>query len=59
MSHSVVERFGGGVVSEAQDLTAIDPGPTAGASDHQEAQGAHAEGEGVGTLSGARLGSPP
>src|SRR5215831_4852571 len=57
MGDPIVERFGGGVLSEAQDLAAINPGQAAGASDQQEAQGAHAaEGKGVGPLPRPRLG---
>jgi hypothetical protein len=56
MGHSIVERFGGGVLAEAQDLAAVDPGQAAGSSDQQEPQGAHApKGEGVGALPRTRL----
>ena len=58
MGHSVVERFGCGVLGEAQDLAAVDAGEPAGASDQQEAQGAHAaEGEGIGPLPRPGLGA--
>ena len=30
MGHSIVERLGGGVLAEAQDLAAVDPGQAAG-----------------------------
>jgi hypothetical protein len=56
MGDSIVERFGCRVLGEAQDLAAVDPGQTAGASDEQEAQRAHAaEGEGAGPLPRARF----
>ena len=57
MGHPIVERFGRGVLGQAQDPTTIDAGQATRPSDEQEAQGAHAaEGEGVRPLPRAGLG---
>ena len=57
MSDSIVECFGGGVLGEAQNLAAVDPGQAAGAGDQQEAQRAHtAKGVGIGPLPRPGLG---
>src|SRR5512134_2617963 len=57
MGDSIVERFGRGILGEAQDLAPVEASQATCPGDQQEAQRAHtAEGEGVGALARPRLG---
>ena len=58
MSDPLIQRLSRGVVGQAQDIAAIDPGHATGAGHDEEAQRAHApEEEGVGPLARTARGS--